>query len=42
LLITGVGAMAGLGIGVTLVLLQQYVGFFSARRRIGRVLSHAL
>ncbi len=28
LLITGVGAMAGLGIGVTLVLLQQYVGFF--------------
>ncbi len=28
MLITGVGAVAGLGIGVTLVLLQQYVGFF--------------
>ncbi|MDP4844564.1 MAG: ABC transporter permease [Salibacteraceae bacterium] len=28
LLITAVGAIVGLGIGVTLVLLQQYVGFF--------------
>lgn len=28
LLITGLGALVGMGLGVTLIVLQQYVGFF--------------